>query len=88
MTDLTVAQLRAYQQICDPASGRMLVIAMDQRASMKNLIQVPAGTEATGADLLAAKLDLVRSSGQRGAGRAAGPEHGRAPGRRRGHPRP
>lgn len=60
---LTTAQLRAYQQICDPGSGRMLVIAMDQRASMKSLIQVPAATEATGADLLAAKLDLVAHLG-------------------------
>ena len=38
---LTTAQRRAYQQISDAASGRMLVIAMDQRASMKSLIQGP-----------------------------------------------
>ena len=62
MTALTTAQLRAYQQICDPASGRMLVIAMDQRASMRNLIQVASG-EATAADLVTAKLDLVRYLG-------------------------
>jgi len=40
----------------------MLVIAMDQRASMRGLIQVASG-EATSADLLAAKLDLVRHLG-------------------------
>lgn len=62
MTALTTAQMRAYQQICDSASGRMLVIAMDQRASMRNLIQVPSG-EATQADLVTAKLDLVRYLG-------------------------
>ncbi len=50
MIPLTVAQLRAYQQICDAPSGHMLVIAMDQRASMRNLIQVASG-EATDADL-------------------------------------
>jgi tagatose 1,6-diphosphate aldolase len=60
---LTTAQLRAYQQICDPASGRMLVIAMDQRASMRQLIQVPDGAEATTQDLVAAKLDLVAHLG-------------------------
>jgi tagatose-1,6-bisphosphate aldolase len=58
---LTTAQLRAYQQICEP-SGRMLVIAMDQRASMRTLIQVPSG-EATSTDLLHAKLDLVAHLG-------------------------
>lgn len=58
---LTPAQLRAYQQICDP-SGRMLVVAMDQRASMRALIESTAG-EATTADLVAAKLDLVRYLG-------------------------
>jgi len=62
VTALTTAQLRAYQQISDPASGRMLVIAMDQRASMRNLIQVDSG-EATHADLVRAKLDLVRYLG-------------------------
>ncbi len=62
MTPLTVAQLRAYQQICDAPSGRMLVIAMDQRASMRNLIQVASGA-ATNADLIRAKLDLVRFLG-------------------------
>ena len=62
MTALTTAQLRAYQQICDPGSGRMLVIAMDQRASMRNLIQVPGGG-ATNEDLVAAKLDLVAHLG-------------------------
>ncbi|MFN8622827.1 MAG: tagatose-bisphosphate aldolase [Chloroflexota bacterium] len=58
---LTTAQLRAYQQICEP-NGRMMVIAMDQRASMRTLIQVPSG-EATTADLLNAKLDLVAHLG-------------------------
>lgn len=58
---LTPAQLRAYQQICD-TSGRMLVVAMDQRASMRALIESTAG-EATTADLVAAKLDLVRYLG-------------------------
>lgn len=57
---LTTAQLRAYQQICDD-SGRMLVVAMDQRAAMRSLIQVPG--DATAADLLAAKLDLVAHLG-------------------------
>jgi tagatose 1,6-diphosphate aldolase len=59
---LSTAQRRAYQQLCDPASGRMLVVAMDQRASMRKLIQVPGG-EATDADLVAAKLDLVAHLG-------------------------
>jgi sulfofructosephosphate aldolase len=63
---LTTAQLRAYQQICDP-SGRMLVIAMDQRASMRSLIEAPGG-EATYADLVAAKLDLVRHLGNEAPG--------------------
>ena len=86
MTALTTAQLRAYQQICDPSSGRMLVIAMDQRASMRDLIQVASG-EATNADLIRAKLDLVRYLGNEAPGRAARPEHrgaagghGRGPG--------
>jgi len=52
---LTTAQRRAYQQISD-TSGRMLVVAMDQRASMKSLIQGTVG-EATYEDLVAAKLD-------------------------------
>jgi tagatose-1,6-bisphosphate aldolase len=58
---LTTAQLRAYQQICDPGSGRMLVVAMDQRNSMLSLIQVPG--EATADDLVNAKLDLVAHLG-------------------------
>jgi tagatose 1,6-diphosphate aldolase len=62
VTTLTVAQQRAYQRICDPASGRMLVIAMDQRASMRRLIEVPSGA-ATNDDLRSAKLDLVRFLG-------------------------
>jgi tagatose 1,6-diphosphate aldolase len=57
----TTAQLRAYQKICDPSSGRMLVIAMDQRSSMLGLIQVSG--EATSADLVNAKLDLVAHLG-------------------------
>ncbi len=68
---LTTAQLRAYQQICD-ASGRMLVVAMDQRASMRALIESP--TEATFADLLAAKLDLVRYLGREAPGVLLDPE--------------
>lgn len=62
MTTLTVAQQRAYERICEPSSGRMLVIAMDQRASMRSLIQVASGP-ATDADLRAAKEDLVRYLG-------------------------
>jgi tagatose 1,6-diphosphate aldolase len=58
----TTAQLRAYQRICDPASGRVLVIAMDQRNSMKSLIQL-ADREATTEDLVDAKLDLVAHLG-------------------------
>ena len=57
----TTAQLRAYQRICDPGSGRILVIAMDQRSSMLGLIQV-SGT-ATADDLVNAKLDLVAHLG-------------------------
>jgi tagatose 1,6-diphosphate aldolase len=57
----TTAQLRAYQRICDPESGRMLVIAMDQRSSMLGLIQIPGG--ATTDDLVDAKLDLVAHLG-------------------------
>ena len=59
---MTPARMRAYQQICDPRSGRMLVVAMDQRASMRSLIQVPGG-EASADDLVAAKLDLVAHLG-------------------------
>lgn len=58
---MTTAQLRAYQQLCG-TDGRLLVIAMDQRNSMRTLIRVPSG-EASDADLLAAKLDLVRHLG-------------------------
>lgn len=58
---LTTAQSRAYQRICDPVSGRILVIAMDQRSSMLGLIQVPR--EATNADLINSKLDLVAHLG-------------------------
>lgn len=58
----TTAQSRAYQRICDPESGRVLVIAMDQRNSMKDLIQL-ADREATTADLVEAKLDLVAHLG-------------------------
>jgi tagatose 1,6-diphosphate aldolase len=57
----TTAQLRAYQRICDPGSGRILVIAMDQRSSMLGLIRV-SGT-ATADDLVDAKLDLVAHLG-------------------------
>lgn len=70
---LTTAQRRAYQQISDAASGRMLVIAMDQRASMKSLIQGTIG-EATQADLVAAKLDLVRYLGNEAPGVLLDPE--------------
>jgi sulfofructosephosphate aldolase len=57
----TTAQRRAYQRICDPASERILVIAMDQRNSMKNLIQ--GVDEASADDLVNAKLDLVAHLG-------------------------
>ena len=57
----TTAQLRAYQRVCDPGSGRILVIAMDQRSSMLGLIQVPGGASAD--DLVDAKLDLVAHLG-------------------------
>lgn len=63
---MTTAQLRAYQQLCG-TDGRLLVIAMDQRNSMRSLIQVPSG-EAGDADLLAAKLDLVRHLGNEAPG--------------------
>lgn len=53
----TTAQRRAYQRICDPTSGRVLVVAMDQRNSMKQLIQ--GIDEAAPSDLVNAKLDLV-----------------------------
>jgi sulfofructosephosphate aldolase len=57
----TTAQLRAYQRICDPASGRIMVIAMDQRNSMKKLIQ--GIDEASQNDLVNAKFDLVAHLG-------------------------
>jgi tagatose 1,6-diphosphate aldolase len=57
----TTAQRRAFQRICDPASGRVLVIAMDQRNSMLQLIQGVA--EPTHGDLVNAKLDLVAHLG-------------------------
>jgi len=69
---LTTAQRRAYQQISD-VSGRMLVVAMDQRASMKSLIQGTVG-EATYEDLVAAKLDLVRYLGNEAPGVLLDPE--------------
>lgn len=59
---LSTTQRGAYEQLCDPASGRMLVIAMDQRNSMKALIRV-SGREATDEDLVDAKLDLVAHLG-------------------------
>lgn len=59
---LSTAQRRAFQQLCDPGSGRLLVVAMDQRASMRALIGGPDG-EASDADLAAAKLDLVAHLG-------------------------
>ena len=57
----TTAQRRAYQRICDKDSGRVLVIAMDQRNSMKKLIQ--GIDEASQDDLVNAKLDLVAHLG-------------------------
>ena len=57
----TTAQLRAYQRVSDPGSGRILVIAMDQRSSMLGLIQLPGGASAD--DLVDAKLDLVAHLG-------------------------
>ncbi len=69
---LTTAQRRAYQQICD-TSGRMLVVAMDQRASMKSLIQGAVG-EPTQEDLVATKLDLVRYLGNVAPGVLLDPE--------------
>lgn len=60
---LSPARQREYERICDPRSGRMLVVAMDQRASMKQLIQSPAG-EPTNDDLVHAKLDLVAVLGE------------------------
>jgi tagatose-1,6-bisphosphate aldolase len=57
----TTAQTRAYQRICDPDSGRIMVIAMDQRGSMLRLIQVEG--DASKEDLVNAKLDLVRNLG-------------------------
>jgi len=58
---LTTAQLRAYQRICDKDSGRILVVAMDQRNSMKKLIR--GIDEASPDDLVNAKLDLVAHLG-------------------------
>ncbi len=58
---LTTAQRRAYQRICDQDSGRILVVAMDQRNSMKQLIE---GIDEAGPDdLVNAKLDLVSHLG-------------------------
>lgn len=57
----TTAQRRAYQRICDADSGRVLVVAMDQRNSMKQLIEGIA--EAGPDDLVNAKLDLVAHLG-------------------------
>ena len=57
----TTAQRRAYQRICDQDSGRILVVAMDQRNSMKQLIE---GIDEAGPnDLINAKLDLVAHLG-------------------------
>ncbi len=55
---LSTTQERAYEQLCDPRSGRILVIAMDQRNSMRHLIQI-ADRETVDQDLVDAKLDLV-----------------------------
>ena len=57
----TTAQRRAFQRICDPESGRIMVIAMDQRNSMKKLIQ--GIDEASPQDLVNAKFDLVAHLG-------------------------
>lgn len=59
---LSTTQQRAYQQLCDPHSRRMLVIAMDQRNSMRNLLQIE-GRETVDQDLANAKLDLVANLG-------------------------
>lgn len=57
----TTAQRRAYQRICDQDSGRILVVAMDQRNSMRKLIE---GIDEAGPDdLVNAKLDLVAHLG-------------------------
>ncbi|MEX1333919.1 MAG: tagatose-bisphosphate aldolase [Candidatus Limnocylindrales bacterium] len=57
----TTAQRRAYRRICDRDSDRILVIAMDQRNSMKKLIE--GVDEAGPQDLVNAKLDLVAHLG-------------------------
>ncbi len=57
----TTAQRRGYQRICDKDSGRVLVVAMDQRNSMKKLIE--GIDEASQDDLVNAKLDLVAHLG-------------------------
>ncbi len=72
LTSLTTAQRRAYQQLCD-ASGRMLVVAMDQRGSMRTLIESP-DRPVNDSDLVASKLDLVRYLGNRAPGVLLDPE--------------
>lgn len=59
---LSTMQQHSYGRLCDPASRRMLVIAMDQRNSMRNLIQI-TGRETVDQDLVDAKLDLVANLG-------------------------
>ncbi len=64
MTDLTTTDRRAMSRICTPGGG-MLIVAADQRNSMKAVMKdAPGGTSAiTTEELSDAKADLVRHLG-------------------------
>jgi len=60
MAGMTTAELRGYQQICDD-SGAMLVVACDQRGSMRTLLApTPEAQKAiSNADLGLVKMDVA-----------------------------
>lgn len=63
---LSTAELRAYRQLCD-GSGRMLVIACDQRNAMRSVLAATPNDRAaiSNAQLGEVKADLVRHLGNR-----------------------
>ena len=61
MTTMTTAELRGYQQICEP-NGAIMVIACDQRGGIRKLLAADKAEQAkvTDATLGDVKIDVVR----------------------------
>ncbi len=61
MTMMTTAELRGYQQICEP-NGAIMVIACDQRGGIRKLLAADKAEQAkiTDATLGDVKIDVVR----------------------------